>query len=155
MLLRRHPCNENQRVDWVRLGEALEELREAADINKAALAARMGVSKSTITRMEEAKHKPTIESLERYVVKCGSRLSELFLRVETGIAPAKRPPHGQEIRTDLAAHSAHPALPDPKEIQDLVRLTSQLAVAVAYVRDAASAGFPILQPVPKKPRRRR
>lgn len=84
MLLSEHVCNDNQRVNWALLGEKLKEMREGAKINRSQMAQRIGVSKSTITRIEDAENRPDVETLEMFVVGCGRRLSQLFHLVEGG-----------------------------------------------------------------------
>lgn len=125
MLPSEHVCNDNRRVDWPKLGETLRKMRERANLKPAHMAQRMGVSKSTIKRIEEATNRPDVETLERYVGECGVMLSELFRLTEGGTVSAV-----------LGARGENP--PPSSAADELSRAGNALVLAASHLRKAQS-----------------
>jgi DNA-binding XRE family transcriptional regulator len=56
---------EEERGNARRIGTRIRELREAARLSQAALAARSGIQRPNISRLEGGRHVPSLETLER------------------------------------------------------------------------------------------
>lgn len=94
-------CNDTQPVNWPRIGELLKDLRAHAKLtNASAFARHVGVNKSTVGRIEKGEVRPTLETIELWVLACGSKLSAFFLHVEAGTAPAEKALHVQSPDPD-------------------------------------------------------
>lgn len=151
-----HGCNHTERaVNWARVREELKACREAAKLGQVPLARKIGVNKSTINRIEnvygEPDHVPDLDTIERWTLATGVKVSDFFRRVEApaagaahaqkGIAPS--PPLTQGDRDDEdRTVSAERALAELRAI--LLRLGEVLTDAAApphpeKSRPAASA----------------
>jgi len=73
-------------LNWLELRQALGAARRAANLTEAQLAFDIGKPKSTIYRIENTdelpKHKPDLETIDRWLSASGVRLSDFFRRIE-------------------------------------------------------------------------
>jgi transcriptional regulator with XRE-family HTH domain len=78
-------------VDWKRLREELARCRLAAHLNQTQLASQIGIAKSTVNRIEnvsgEPDHVPDLDTIERWVLATGVRLSVFFGKLESASHP--------------------------------------------------------------------
>lgn len=84
-----------------RLAKRLRDLRSERGWSLDALAQRSGVSRATLSRMENAEVSPTAQVLNKLCVAFGMTLSRLMLMVEDEFAP-------------LVRHEAQPVWIDPE-----------------------------------------
>jgi len=64
----------------VQLGATIRRLREAKKLTQDQLAAAVGMMRSNISRIEAAKHRPTLETMEKIAKALKVSLAELVAR---------------------------------------------------------------------------
>lgn len=78
--------------------EALRLVRVFHDLNQAALAERLGISKSYLSEIESGKKPPTLDLLQKYADAFNMPLSSLLFFAEN----ANTSSHSEKVRTAIA-----------------------------------------------------
>ena len=121
------------------VGAALREAREAAGLSVAALAARAGVSRAMIAKIEREEAQPTAALLGRLSGGLGISLSALVARAERGGSPLVRA-CDQPVWVDPATGYRRRALsPQPGDRLELVEVELPPGTAIGYPPEASLA----------------
>ena len=95
-----------------RLAQRLAELRHAQSLSLEQLAAKSGVSRAALSRLENGTVSPTAETLGKLCTAFGLPLSRLMMQVEQGFSPlisAAQQPVWQDPATGFTVDSCpHP-----------------------------------------------
>lgn len=67
------------------IGKTLERMREERQLRAADVAARIGMSRSYVSRCESGEITPSLDALEKFAVAIGVKLCEIVARAE-GVA---------------------------------------------------------------------
>jgi transcriptional regulator with XRE-family HTH domain len=126
-------------VSQLAVGAAVREAREAAGLSVAALAARSGVSRAMIAKIEREEAQPTAALLGRLSGALGISLSALVARAERADSPVARA-GDQPVWVDPATRYRRRALsPLPGGRLELIEIALPAGAVIGYPREASLA----------------